>query len=67
MIKYILIGIALMFLLEYFTNSSNFKKYEKKYPKAFIKFGAAERVIGILCWPVLLGVFLYNFFKAYFK
>ena len=67
MIIYILIGIAFMFLLEYFTSLNRFKKYSNMYPKAYIEFGFWERTIGILFWPVLMGVFLYNFFKQLFK
>ena len=67
MITYILIGIAFMFLIEHLTNLSRFKKYSTMYPKAYIEFGFWERVIGVLCWPLLLGIFFYNFFKAYFE
>ena len=56
-----------MFLIEHLTRLSKVKKLQKSYPKAFIKFGFWERLVGILCWPILLGVFLYNFFKEYFK
>ncbi len=66
MMIYILIGIVFMFLIEHLTRLSKVKKLQKSYPKAFIEFGFWERFIGILCWPVLLGVFLYNFFKSYF-
>ena len=64
---YILIGVVLMFLLEYFTSLDRYKIYIKTNPKAFESFGFWERVIGILFWPILLGVFLYNFFKQLFK
>ena len=65
MITYILIGIIFMFLIEHVTRLIE-KKHKKKYPKAFIEFGFWERLVGILCWPVLLVVFIYNFFKQYF-
>ena len=64
---YILIGIVLMFLLEHFTNLERFKKYIKIHPEAFGGFSFWERIIGILFWPILSGVFLYNFIKQLFK
>ena len=67
MITYILIGILLMFLLEHFTSLKRFNKYIKTQPEAFTGFGFWERIIGILFWPVLLGIFLYNFLKTYFN
>ena len=66
MIIYILIGIVFMFLMEHITRLIR-KEYKPKYPKAFIEFGFWERLVGILCWPVLLVVFIYNFFKQFFK
>ena len=64
---YILIGITLMFLLEYFTSLKRFNKYIKTHPEAFDGFRFWERAIGILFWPILSGIFLYNFFKQLFK
>ena len=64
---YILIGIVLMFLLEYFTSLNKYKKYLKTHSNAFVKFGFWERLIGISCWPLLLTIFLYNFFKELLK
>ena len=60
---YILTGIVFMFLIEY---SSTTKKF-KKHLSTPIKFGLWERVIGILFWPVCLGVFLNHFFKQILK
>ena len=34
-----------------------FKKYSTMYPKAHVGLGFWERVVGVLCWPILLGVF----------
>ena len=56
-----------MFLLEYLTSLSRFQKYTEVNPKAFENFGFWERIIGILFWPVCLGVFFYNFFKQLLK
>ena len=67
MITYILIGVAFMFLLEYFTSLDRFKKYINIRPEAYIQFGFWERFIGILFWPICLGIFLYNFFKEFLK
>ena len=67
MITYILIGIVFMFFIEQLTRLNKIKKYKKNYPKAFIEFGFWERMLGILFWPILLGVFLYNFIKSYLK
>jgi len=65
--NYILIGIILMFLLEYSTSLDRFKKYTKTHSKGFKMFGFWERFLGIIFWPFLLGVFFYNFFKQLFK
>tara|TARA_Y100000996_G_C22004640_1_gene430101 strand:+ start:168 stop:371 length:204 start_codon:yes stop_codon:yes gene_type:complete len=67
MITYILIGVIFMFLLEHFTSLDKFKKYIKTHPNAFKKFGFKERVLGILLWPLWLGVFSYSFFIELFK
>ena len=56
-----------MFLLEHFTNLERFKKYIKIHPEALGGFSFWERIIGILFWPILSGVFLYNFIKQLFK
>ena len=67
MIVYILIGVVFMFLLEHFTSLNRFKKYAKVNSNITKAFGFWERTLGILCWPVLLGVFLYSFIKTYFN
>ena len=56
-----------MFLLEHFTTSKKFKKYIKTNPTAFKTFGFWERLMGILCWPLFLGIFSYSFFKELIK
>ena len=55
-----------MFLLEHSTQSEKFKQYITN-PKAFASFSWIERLIGVLFWPVLLGVFFYFFTKQFFK
>ena len=67
MITYILIGVVFMFLLEHFTSLKRFKKYAKTNSNVIKSFGVRERIIGILCWPVLLGVFSYNLIKELIK
>ena len=67
MVVYILIGVVFMFLLEHFIHLERFKKHIKVYPKAYIEFNFLERIIGILFWPICLGVFLYSFIKTIFK
>ena len=58
-----------MFLLEYGTNTSKFQKIIKSdYPNLHtFKITLGMRIIGILLWPFCLGVFLYNFFKQFYK
>ena len=67
MITYILIGIAFMFLFEHFASSNSAKKYYKKVNKSYKEFGFWERTLGVLFWPICLGVFLYYLFKEFFK
>ena len=55
-----------MFILEHFTNTKKFKKYITN-PKAILPFGWNERLMGILFWPILLGIFIYHFIKEFFK
>jgi predicted Na+-dependent transporter len=61
---YIIIGVIFMFSFEYFLKSEKVKKNINLRVKDFDIF---ERVIGILLWPLYLGVFLYNFFKELLK
>ena len=63
MITYILIGILFMFCIEFLLNTN----YMQEKLDVNYDFGWVERTIGILFWPVCLGIFLYNFFKEFFK
>ena len=63
MITYILIGIAFMFCIEFLLNTN----YMQEKLDVNYSFGWVERTVGILFWPVCLGIFLYNFFKTYFN
>ena len=69
MITYILIGIAFMFAFEYLMGTRAFKRTQIKFRPELrgIKLGIMERIIGVLLWPVWLGVFIFNFCKEYFK
>ena len=55
-----------MFILEHSTQSEKFKQYITN-PKALMPFSWSERLMGMLFWPVLLGVFFYFFPKQFFK
>ena len=67
MMTYILIGIVFMFCVEWSTNTDTFKNHMLFKGSTPIKIGWAERFMGVFFWPVCLGIFLYNFFKQYFK
>ena len=56
-----------MFLFECFASSNKTKKYYKKVNKSYKEFGFWERTLGILFWPICLGIFLYHFFKEFFR
>ena len=55
-----------MFCVEYIVNSGTFKK-TLKLNKTNFPIGWKERTIGIFTWPLLVGIFLYNFFKELLK
>ena len=63
MMTYILIGIVFMFCVEYSLNIKSVKIHLKNLPE----IGWRERIIGIIIWPLWLGVFFKNFFKEFFK
>ena len=64
MMTYIFIGIVFMFFVEFLTKSNIIKETLKTKN---IEIGFLERILGILFWPICLGIFLYNFFKQLFK
>ena len=66
MITYILIGIAFMFCIEYLLNLESIKK-RMSVKHDLNSMIWTQRFIGVIFWPVWLGVFLYNFFKSYFN
>ena len=59
---YILLGILFTMLLEAISGLESIKSHLSKEHQ----FSFLERIFSILCWPILLIVFLYNFFKTYF-
>ena len=63
LMNYLFIGVVLMFCIEYSLNT----KYVKGKLTSIPTIGGTERIIGILLWPVCLGIFLYSFFKEFFK
>ena len=67
MITYIVIGIVFMFCVEWGSNTDSFKNHMLYKNNTRIEIGWAERFMGIFFWPICLGVFLYNFFKQYYK
>ena len=58
-----------MFIIEYLLNSKSYKRVQSKIKPELIDFeiNNSARIIGVLFWPVCLGIFLYNFFKQIFK
>ena len=65
--NYLFIGVSFMFLVEFVLSSKSSKKYSKIYPNLKAKFGFWERAIGIVFWPICLGIFIYHFLKQIFK
>ena len=63
MMIYILVGIIFMFCIEFLSTR---KSIEIHLSKKF-QIGWKERTMGVLFWPICLVIFLYNFFKTYFK
>ena len=63
MMTYIVIVICIAFLCDLLLNNVNLKAI-KNIKKTW---GIKERIILILIWPVIILVFLYNFFKEFFK
>ena len=52
-----------MFCIEYLLNKKTIQKQLTYIPN----LGWIERIMGVIVWPLWLGIFLYNFFKEYFK
>jgi len=60
---YIVIGIIFMFCVEYLSS----KEFIKERLPAEINLGWGERCLGIIAWPVWLGVFIYYFLTNLFN
>jgi hypothetical protein len=53
-----------MFCVEFILSRTSIQIYiNKDLPK----IGILERLMGIVLWPIFLGIFLYNFFKQLLK
>ena len=61
--NYLVIGAIFMFTVELIANT---KAYKKIKPKGH-SIGFKERALGIIFWPICLVIFLYYFFKQFFK
>ena len=62
--SYLIIGMIFMFCVEYLLS---IESIQEKLKTPIPNIGWAERAMGIFFWPVCLGIFLYNFFKTFFK
>ena len=62
-LTYLLIGTIFMASIEALLSSENIQSHLPDIPE----LGGVERAIGIIFWPVCLGVFIYYFFKTLFK
>ena len=60
---YLLMGTAFMFVVELVANTKTYKKMHKSKPP----LGYKERIVGILAWPACVAIFIFSFFKQYFK
>ena len=67
MVVYILIGIAFMLYIELFLNSDTFNQYNKLNKTAKVSLDFWSRIIGVLFWPICLGIFMYHFIKEFYK
>lgn len=61
MIYYLLIGMALIFTVEYLTEQNHNPFVDDKKDK--IKFDNYHRVLGILFWPILVIYAIKNMLK----
>ena len=63
-INYFFIGFTFAFIIDFLLNIESVKTHPKMKDKSW---GWRERTACILIWPVIILVFLYNFFKEFFK
>ena len=66
MITYILLGIAFMFCIEYLLSMDSIKE-RMTTTSDIADMIWTKRIIGVLFWPVWLGIFIYNFLTSYFE
>ena len=62
-LTYLLIGTLFMGSVEYILSLDSVRSHLSDIPE----LGGVERAIGILFWPICLGIFLYNFIKNLLK
>ena len=62
-ISYLLIGVIFTFLLDFISDRLKNNPHMIETPE----WGWKTRIISIIFWPIMLGVFTYNFIKTYFK
>ena len=62
-ISYLLIGVIFTFLLDFISDRLKNNPHMIETPE----WGWKTRIVSIIFWPIMLGVFTYNFIKIYFK
>ena len=63
-LNYFFIGVVVTFVVEILLESKGIKNHPSVVNETW---GVKERIVGILGWPILLLIFLYNFLKQLFK
>ena len=56
-----------MLYIELFLNSDTFNQYNKLNKTAKVSLDFWSRIIGVLFWPICLGIFMYHFIKEFYK
>ena len=64
-LNYIFVGFAFTFLIDLLLNSEKIKNH--RMMKNSPTWNMELRIICVLIWPLCALVFLYSFFKTYFK
>ena len=67
--NYLLIGFIFTFLVDVIMGSKGIQNPPsvKKAMKKGAMWGNRERIFCILIWPITISIFLWSFFKEYFK
>ena len=64
LLTYIAIGTMFMFSVDMFLRTKTFNKFA---PNPDVKMRNKDRIVGILLWPVMVAIFLWSFFAAWFR